>query len=52
MLAQMYQVMKRLAMESPQLAAPLQKAMQGLQEAQTAMLTNSPGPSPEQNPPV
>jgi hypothetical protein len=51
MLAQMYQVIKRLAQENPQMAAGLQKAAQGIQEAQTAMLTGGPSPSPMQSPP-
>ena len=52
MLAQMYQVLRRLAQENPVMSAGLQKAAQGIQEAQTSMLTQGPGPSPEQNPPV
>ena len=52
MLAQMYQVCKRLAQENPAMSAGLQKAAQGIQEAQTAMMMNRPGPSPDQNPPV
>jgi len=52
MLAQMFQVCKRLAQENPAMSAGLQKAAQGIQEAQTAMMMNRPGPSPEQNPPV
>lgn len=51
MLAQMYQVLKRLAQENPAMSAGLQKAAQGIQEAQTAMLTQSPQPAPEQSPP-
>jgi hypothetical protein len=51
MLAQMYQVIKRLAQENPSLSAGLQKAAQGIQEAQSAMLMNRPQAPPEQNPP-
>lgn len=50
-LAQIYQVLKRLAQESPVLSPGLEKAAQGIQEAQTAMLTQAPQPGPEQNPP-
>lgn len=52
MLAQMYQVCKRLAQENPAMSSGLQKAAQGIQEAQTALLMNNPGPSPDQNPPL
>jgi hypothetical protein len=45
MLAQMYQLCKRLAQEDPILSAGLQKAAQGIQEAQTAMVTQ-PQPTP------
>lgn len=51
MLAQIYQVIKKLAMESPAMSSGLEKAAAGIQEAQTAMLTQAPGPSPDQNPP-
>lgn len=50
-LAQMFQVMKRLAMENPVLSAGLEKAAEGIQEAQTAMLTQAPQAGPEQQPP-
>jgi hypothetical protein len=52
MLAQMYQVIKQLAQTNPAMSAGLQKAAQGIQEAQTALLVNRPGPSPDQNPPL
>lgn len=53
MLAQMFQVCRRLAQENPAMSAGLQKAAQGIQEAQTALLMNRPSTgSPEQNPPV
>lgn len=45
MLAQLYQMCKRLAQEDPVLSAGLQKAAQGIQEAQTAMVTQ-----PQQQP--
>jgi len=51
MLAQMFQVLKRLAQENPAMSAGLQKAAQGIQEAQTAVLTQTPRPTPEQSPP-
>jgi hypothetical protein len=50
-LAQIYQVLKRLAQENPVLSAGLQMAAQGIQQAQTAMLTQAPQASPEQSPP-
>ena len=51
MLAQMYQVCKRLAQSNPAMSAGMTKAAEGIQEAQTAMLTQGQGPSPTQNPP-
>jgi len=46
MLAQMYQLCKRLAQEDPTLSAGMQKAAQGIQEAQTALVTEAkPQPS-------
>lgn len=52
MLAQIYQVLRRLSQENPALSAGLQKAGAGIQEAQSAMLTQ-PRPQPtEGNPPV
>lgn len=52
MLAQIYQVLRRLGQEDPTLSAGLQKACAGIQEAQTAMLTG-PRPQPtESNPPM
>lgn len=50
-LAQMYQVCRRLAQENPAMSAGLQKAAMGIQEAQSAMLTQQPGAAPEQSPP-
>jgi len=52
MLAQMFQVLRKLSDQFPQMAPGLEKARAGIQEAQTAMLTQTPGPGPEQNPPV
>jgi len=52
MLAQIFQVLKRIAQENPAASAGLQKAAAGIQEAQTAMLTQ-PQPQPtEGNPPL
>lgn len=45
MLAQLYQACKALAQKNPVLSAGLQKAAQGIQEAQTAMVTQ-PQPQP------
>lgn len=37
----MYQMCKRLAQGKPELSAGLQKAAQGIQEAQTALVTGA-----------
>src|SRR5215831_7264270 len=51
-IAQMYQICRRMEMENPQMAPGLRKACEGLQEAQTAQLMNRPQTTPpEQNPP-
>jgi hypothetical protein len=51
MLAQMYQLCKRLSQQDPTLSAGLAKAAQGIQEAQTA-LVSAPQPQPtSQTPP-
>lgn len=50
MLAQMYQVCKRLAQENPAMSAGMEKAAQGIQEAQTA-LVSQPQPQPAGNTP-
>ncbi len=51
MLAQMYQLCKKLATQDPTLAPGLAKAAQGIQEAQTALVTQ-PAPQPaSSNPP-
>lgn len=53
MVAQMYQICRRIEMENPQMAAGMRKACEGLQEAQTGLLMNRPTVTPpEQNPPV
>lgn len=53
MLAQMFQVCRRLAQENPAMSAGMQKAAQGIQEAQTALMMNRQSATPpEQNPPV
>jgi len=47
----MYQLCKRIAAEDPVLSAGMMKAAQGIQEAQTAMVSQ-PTPQPAQaNPP-
>jgi len=52
MLAKLYQACKALAQQNPILSAGLQKAAQGIQEAQTAMVTQ-PQPQPAgSNPPL
>lgn len=52
MLAKLYQACKALAQQNPILSAGLQKAAQGIQEAQTAMVTQ-PQPQPaSSNPPL
>ncbi len=52
MLAKLYQACKALAQQNPILSAGLQKAAQGIQEAQTAMVTQ-PQPQPAgANPPL
>ncbi len=52
MLAQIYQVIKKLAQEDPRLSDGLEKAAEGIQDAQTAMLSSAPGPAPGQSPPL
>ncbi len=52
MLAKLYQACKALAQQNPILSAGLQKAAMGIQEAQTAMVTQ-PQPQPaSSNPPL
>jgi hypothetical protein len=51
MLAKLYQACKALAQQNPVLSAGLSKAAEGIQEAQTAAVTQ-PGPQPASaNPP-
>ena len=50
MLAKLYQACKALAAQNPVLSSGLAKAAQGIQEAQTAMLT-TPQPQPAQSNP-
>jgi hypothetical protein len=51
MLAKLYQACKALAQQNPTLAPGLSKAAEGIQEAQTAMVTQ-PAPAPTgQTPP-
>jgi len=52
MLAQVSQLLQKLAQSNPVLSAGLQKAVQGISEAQTAMISQ-PTPQPTQaNPPL
>lgn len=46
MLAQMYQLCKRLAQANPAMSAGLEKAAQGIQEAQTAAMGGQSQPQP------
>lgn len=50
MLAQLYQLCMKLAQEDPVLSSGLGKAAQGIQEAQTALITQ-PQPQPTGNTP-
>jgi hypothetical protein len=50
-LAQMYEVAKKLAQENPVISSGMAKVAEGIQEAQTAMLTSAPQTPPDQNPP-
>jgi len=52
MLAQMYQLCKKLAQQDPTLSAGMQKAAQGIQEAQTALVTGSPQQPQSASPPM
>jgi hypothetical protein len=47
----MYEVAKKLAQENPVLSSGMSKVAEGIQEAQTAMLTSAPQTPPDQNPP-
>jgi len=52
LLAQLYQLCKRLAQQDPALSAGLEKAAAGIQEAQSAMVMQPQAQAPSQNPPV
>lgn len=52
MLAKLYQACKGLAQQNPILSAGLQKAAEGIQEAQTALVTQPAPQSASQNPPL
>lgn len=52
MLARLYQACKALAQQNPVLSSGLSKAAEGIQEAQTALVTQpKQGESPQQSPP-
>lgn len=51
MLAQLYMLCKKLAQEDPTLSAGLQKAAEGIQEAQAAMVSQ-PQPTPQSSQPM
>jgi len=50
MLAKIFQASQQL-MQNPIISAGMQKVMAGIQEAQTALVTQAPPPSPSQTPP-
>lgn len=53
MLAKLYQACKALAQQNPVMSAGLSKAAEGIQEAQTALVTQprTQGPQPQATPP-
>lgn len=51
MLAKLYQACKALAQQNPVLSSGLSKAAEGIQEAQTALVTQPRNESPQQSPP-
>jgi hypothetical protein len=51
MLAKLYQACKALAQQSPVMAPGLSKAAEGIQEAQTALVTQPKNEAPQQSPP-
>lgn len=51
MLAKLYQACKALAQQSPVMAAGLSKAAEGIQEAQTALVSQPKNEAPQQSPP-
>ena len=50
MLAKIFQVSQQL-MQNPIISSGMQKVMAGIQEAQSALVTQAPPPSPGQTPP-
>jgi hypothetical protein len=50
MLAQLYMLCKKMAQEDPTLSAGMQKAAEGIQEAQAAMVSQ-PQPTPQASQP-
>lgn len=51
MLAKLYQACKALAQQSPVMAPGLSKAAEGIQEAQTALVSQPKNEAPQQSPP-
>jgi hypothetical protein len=51
MLAKLYQACKALAQQNPAMAPGLSKAAEGIQEAQTALVTQPKNEAPQQSPP-
>ena len=51
MLAKLYQACKALAQQNPVLSGGLSKAAEGIQEAQTALVTQPKNEAPQQSPP-
>jgi hypothetical protein len=51
MLAKLYQACKALAQQNPVMSAGLSKAAEGIQEAQTALVTQPKNEPPQQSPP-
>lgn len=51
MLAKLYQACKALAQQNPVLSSGLSKAAEGIQEAQTALVTQPKNEAPQQSPP-
>lgn len=51
MLAKLYQACKALAQQNPVLSSGLSKAAEGIQEAQTALVTQPRNEGPQQSPP-
>ena len=50
MLARIFQVAQQLT-QNPIISSGMQKVMAGIQEAQSALVTQAPSPSPSQTPP-